>query len=183
MVKKVVSLGLALVMVASVVCITAFAKGDDAVVVSDERLSRGLSVDEETSGVVTEYDGVIYEIIEGDQDPYMGVARDNYVAVNQSLTDSTGSQTISFKTTSDYPYYRIYVSNTSKVTYNITLTNESGVNQLKDSPVVLSSGRSTILINENAASGMRYLTVTAKDGSALSGSVSVRLASSADELE
>lgn len=40
----------------------------------------------------------------------------------------------------------------------------------------------TNITNSNAASGMRYLTVTAQDGSALDGTVRIRLASSADEL-
>lgn len=42
--------------------------------------------------------------------------------------------------------------------------------------------RHTNITNSNAASGMRYLTVTAQDGSALDGTVRIRLASSADEL-
>ncbi len=128
-------------------------------------------------------DDIILEIIEGDQDPYVKTTRDSYITVSQTLSSTTGSQTISFKPTTDYPYYRIFVSNTGSSTYNITLTDASGANQLKVSPAVLSTGKSTTMRNANAASGMRYLTVTSKDGSALSGRVAIRLASSADELE
>lgn len=99
--------------------------------------------------------------------------------VNQSLSDANGSQTVPFSC--DSPYYCISVSNTGSSAYNITLIDESGENQLKDSPVVLSSGKSIVITNGNAATGMRYLTVTAQDGSALSGTVSVQLASSTDE--
>ncbi|MCD7928177.1 MAG: hypothetical protein LUF80_04865 [Oscillospiraceae bacterium] len=99
--------------------------------------------------------------------------------VNQSLSDANGSQTVPFSC--DSPYYCISVSNTGSSAYNITLIDESGENQLKDSPVVLSSGKSIVITNGNAASGMRYLTVTAQDGSALSGTVSVQSASSTDE--
>lgn len=66
--------------------------------------------------------------------------------------------------------------------YNITLTDASGKNQLTSSPITLGAGRHTNITNSNAASGMRYLTVTAQDGSALDGTVRIRLASSADEL-
>lgn len=89
---------------------------------------------------------------------------------------------IPFRTNSDYPYYRVFVSNTSKTSYNITLTDASGKNQLTSSPITLGAGRHTNITNSNAASGMRYLTVTAQDGSALDGTVRIRLASSADEL-
>lgn len=67
-------------------------------------------------------------------------------------------------------------------TVNITLTDASGKNQLTSSPITLGAGRHTNITNSNAASGMRYLTVTAQDGSALDGTVRIRLASSADEL-
>lgn len=63
-----------------------------------------------------------------------------------------------------------------------TLTDASGKNQLTSSPITLGAGRHTNITNSNAASGMRYLTVTAQDGSALDGTVRIRLASSADEL-
>lgn len=69
-----------------------------------------------------------------------------------------------------------------KTSYNITLTDASGKNQLTSSPITLGAGRHTNITNSNAASGMRYLTVTAQDGSALDGTVRIRLASSADEL-
>lgn len=128
-------------------------------------------------------DGAIFEIIEGVQDPYEGgITRDSYIAVDETLSAVNGSQTVTFRTSSDYPYYRIYVSNTGSSAYNITLTNASGDNQLVNSPIVLRTGKSTNITNENAASGMRFLTVTSKDGSRLSGVVRVRLASSADEL-
>lgn len=71
---------------------------------------------------------------------------------------------------------------TVKTSYNITLTDASGKNQLTSSPITLGAGRHTNITNSNAASGMRYLTVTAQDGSALDGTVRIRLASSADEL-
>ncbi len=99
--------------------------------------------------------------------------------VNQSLSDANGAQTVPFSC--DSPYYCISVSNTGSSAYNITLIDESGENQLKDSPIVLSCGKSIVITNGNAASGIRYLTVTAKDGSALSGTVSVQSASSTDE--
>lgn len=99
--------------------------------------------------------------------------------VNQSLSDTNGSQTVPFSC--DSPYYCISISNTGSSAYTITLIDESGENQLKGSPVVLSSGKSIVITNGNAASGMRYLTVTAQDGSALSGTVSVQSASSTDE--
>lgn len=67
-------------------------------------------------------------------------------------------------------------------TVTITLTDASGKNQLTSSPITLGAGRHTNITNSNAASGMRYLTVTAQDGSALDGTVRIRLASSADEL-
>lgn len=106
----------------------------------------------------------------------------SYIAVDSSLNDKSGSQMIPFRTNSDYPYYRVFVSNTSKTSYNITLTDASGKNQLTSSPITLGAGRHTNITNSNAASGMRYLTVTAQDGSALDGTVRIRLASSADEL-
>lgn len=100
------------------------------------------------------------------------------------LTFTTGPQTISFNTSTDYPYYRIYIENSGEVTYSITLTNASGENQLTSSPYYLEAGASTTLTNSNAASGMRFLTITASDGSApgYKGIVSIRAASSADEL-
>lgn len=128
-------------------------------------------------------DGVIFEIKDGVEDSFVGgMRRDSYIAVDSSLNDKSGSQTIPFRTNSDYPYYRVFVSNTSKTSYNITLTDASGKNQLTSSPITLGAGRHTNITNSNAASGMRYLTVTAQDGSALDGTVRIRLASSADEL-
>lgn len=129
------------------------------------------------------HDGVIFEIKDGVEDSFVGgMRRDSYIAVDSSLNDKSGSQTIPFRTNSDYPYYRVFVSNTSKTSYNITLTDASGKNQLTSSPITLGAGRHTNITNSNAASGMRYLTVTAQDGSALDGTVRIRLASSADEL-
>lgn len=128
-------------------------------------------------------DGVIFEIKDGVEDSFVGgMRRDSYIAVDSFLNDKSGSQTIPFRTNSDYPYYRVFVSNTSKTSYNITLTDASGKNQLTSSPITLGAGRHTNITNSNAASGMRYLTVTAQDGSALDGTVRIRLASSADEL-
>lgn len=128
-------------------------------------------------------DGVIFEIKDGVEDSFVGgMRRDSYIAVDSSLNDKSGSQMIPFRTNSDYPYYRVFVSNTSKTSYNITLTDASGKNQLTSSPITLGAGRHTNITNSNAASGMRYLTVTAQDGSALDGTVRIRLASSADEL-
>lgn len=121
--------------------------------------------------------------IETNEDSFVGgMRRDSYIAVDSSLNDKSGSQMIPFRTNSDYPYYRVFVSNTSKTSYNITLTDASGKNQLTSSPITLGAGRHTNITNSNAASGMRYLTVTAQDGSALDGTVRIRLASSADEL-
>ena len=128
-------------------------------------------------------DGVIFEIKDGVEDSFVGgMRRDSYIAVDSFLNDKSGSQTIPFRTNSDYPYYRVFVSNTSKTSYNITLTDASGKNQLTSSPITLGAGRHTNITNSNAASGMRYLTVTAQDGSALDGTVRIRLAPSADEL-
>ena len=128
------------------------------------------------------YDKTYSEVFEEMHDVNTGVARDNYVAVSQSLTSTTGSQTISFNPNDDYPYYRIYVSNSSNATYNITLTDANGTNQLVSSPVKLSPGHQSVLKNSTAASGVRYLTITSSDGSTLEGSVSIRIASDADEL-
>lgn len=123
------------------------------------------------------------ETNDGVEDSFVGgMRRDSYIAVDSSLNDKSGSQMIPFRTNSDYPYYRVFVSNTSKTSYNITLTDASGKNQLTSSPITLGAGRHTNITNSNAASGMRYLTVTAQDGSALDGTVRIRLASSADEL-
>ena len=165
--KKILSLAMACVMVMSCCSIVAMAACKEDI----------------PTTMIETNDGVIFEIVDGDQDNFDGgITRDNYVAVDQSLTDRNGSQTISFRTNSDYPYYRIFVSNKGSSAYNITLTDESGENQLHSSPVVLNVGKSTNLTNANAATGMRYLTVTARDGSALKGTVRIRLASSADEL-
>lgn len=137
----------------------------------------------ETVTITASYDGVIFEIKDGVEDSFVGgMRRDSYIAVDSFLNDKSGSQTIPFRTNSDYPYYRVFVSNTSKTSYNITLTDASGKNQLTSSPITLGAGRHTNITNSNAASGMRYLTVTAQDGSALDGTVRIRLASSADEL-
>lgn len=65
-------------------------------------------------------DGVIFEIKDGVEDSFVGgMRRDSYIAVDSSLSDKSGSQTIPFRTNSDYPYYRVFVSNTSKTSYNI----------------------------------------------------------------
>lgn len=86
-------------------------------------------------------DGVIFEIKDGVEDSFVGgMRRDSYIAVDSSLNDKSGSQTIPFRTNSDYPYYRVFVSNTSKTSYNITLTDASGKNQLTSSPITLGAG-------------------------------------------
>ncbi len=83
-------------------------------------------------------DGVIFEIKDGVEDSFVGgMRRDSYIAVDSFLNDKSGSQTIPFRTNSDYPYYRVFVSNTSKTSYNITLTDASGKNQLTSSPITL----------------------------------------------
>lgn len=65
-------------------------------------------------------DGVIFEIKDGVEDSFVGgMRRDSYIAVDSFLNDKSGSQTIPFRTNSDYPYYRVFVSNTSKTSYNI----------------------------------------------------------------
>lgn len=59
-------------------------------------------------------DGVIFEIKDGVEDSFVGgMRRDSYIAVDSSLNDKSGSQMIPFRTNSDYPYYRVFVSNTS----------------------------------------------------------------------
>lgn len=86
-------------------------------------------------------DGVIFEIKDGVEDSFVGgMRRDSYIAVDSYLNDKSGSQTIPFRTNSDYPYYRVFVSNTSKTSYNITLTDASGKNQLTSSPITLGAG-------------------------------------------
>ena len=127
-------------------------------------------------------DEAYFEVDEETFDINTGVTRDNYVVVDQLLTSTTGSQTISFNPNSNYPYYRIYILNDSDSTYNITLTDANGVNQLVSSPIRLSPGYQSIVRNNVAASGIRYLTITSTDGSTLEGSVSIRIASNADEL-
>ena len=160
MTKRILVLGAAMLVLISMLSFTVFATGEEA-----------------------SYDEVTCEIVEGSHDPDMdmGITRDNHVVVNEDLTSRTGYQSVSFRTSSDYPYYRIYVLNSSRESYNITLTDESGRNQLAESPYVLAGGQSVILKNENAAPGMRYLGVTSPSGSSLSGRVSVRVASTADE--
>ena len=60
-------------------------------------------------------DGVIFEIKDGVEDSFVGgMRRDSYIAVDSFLNDKSGSQTIPFRTNSDYPYYRVFVSNTSR---------------------------------------------------------------------
>lgn len=89
-------------------------------------------------------DGVIFEIKDGVEDSFVGgMRRDSYIAVDSFLNDKSGSQTIPFRTNSDYPYYRVFVSNTSKTSYNITLTDASGKNQLTSSPITLGAGTVT----------------------------------------
>ena len=93
-------------------------------------------------------DGVIFEIKDGVEDSFVGgMRRDSYIAVDSSLNDKSGSQMIPFRTNSDYPYYRVFVSNTSKTSYNITLTDASGKNQLTSSPITLGAGRHTNITN------------------------------------
>ena len=48
-------------------------------------------------------DGVIFEIKDGVEDSFVGgMRRDSYIAVDSSLNDKSGSQTIPFRTNSDY---------------------------------------------------------------------------------
>lgn len=121
------------------------------------------------------YDSVICTVVENKQDPNRNPEGVGFLAAEQVLTSATGSQTIPFEIGGDRPYYRIYVENTGSAVYNITLTDAAGNNQLTLSPHQLSAGVGAALTNEVAASGVRYLTVTSADGSALSGKISIQV--------
>ncbi len=102
-----------------------------------------------------------------------------YVAVNETLNSKTGSQSVCFDTSKTYGWYRIWVSNTSKVKYKILIKDDNGNNQ---GEFEVSAGGTNTIRNNNAATGRRYVSITSTDGSALSGTISVRLAEEKSEL-
>lgn len=98
--------------------------------------------------------------------------------VREELSSDTGSQTVPFTVDGEYAYYRIDVENGGHVTYQITLTDLAGKNQLASSPVKLTPGNHVAIQRASVPKGGYFLTVTAADGSHLAGSISVRVADS-----
>ncbi|MET1170925.1 hypothetical protein [Paenibacillus amylolyticus] len=91
---------------------------------------------------------------------------------NESLTTGNGTKSVYFDTNSTYPWYRIYVSNNSNVKYKIQLSSDNGTDQ---GSFEVNGNSGTIIRNNNAATGRRYVSVTSVDGSNLRGIIHVRL--------
>lgn len=110
-----------------------------------------------------------------------GISLLSSIAKEYSLNSKDGSQSILFQTTG-YPYYRIYVQNDSNVTYNITLVDINGKNELTTPNIKVEGGKHVTMTNKNPASGKRELSITAMDGSPLKGRVTIRLAEYTTDL-
>ncbi|GGF82811.1 hypothetical protein GCM10010912_29900 [Paenibacillus albidus] len=100
--------------------------------------------------------------------------------VNQALTSSTGSQTVEFYPDNTFGYYRVWIANYSTVRYNSLMTD---MNNAYQGEFYILPGQTNIIKNTNKATTGRRFSVTSSDGSKLNGSIAVRLAETAGELD
>lgn len=101
--------------------------------------------------------------------------RSSYLAVSQSLSSSTGSESVTFDTTKNYPYYRIYVKNNSKVNY--TMVTPGGTY------TIAAGGSQTIWTTQATSANTYKVSVTSSDGSKLKGDIAIRVASTHAEVK
>lgn len=106
--------------------------------------------------------------------------------VDKSLTDPNGSQSVRFDLTSDMTYYKVWIDNTSSRKYNVTVTYKTSTGDVIEEFTVGAGKRVTKYYEGKVglfSSKTRYVNITSTDGSALSGTVAVRIASTLGELQ
>lgn len=94
--------------------------------------------------------------------------------VNESLSGSRGSATYSFSVSATQLNYRVYINNTSTVSYVATVGGNT---------FTIPAGSSVTKIYIAGGSGNRSVDITSKDGSALKGDIAVKIASTLSELQ
>lgn len=106
--------------------------------------------------------------------------------VDKNLTDPDGSQSVKFNLTSDMNYYKVWIDNTSSRKYNVTVTYKTSTGDVIEEFSVGAGKRVTKYYEGKVGwflSKTRYVNITSTDGSALSGTVAVRIASTLGELQ
>ncbi len=94
--------------------------------------------------------------------------------IKENLSGANGSAVYSFSVSESQPFYRIYIKNDGSSSISVTV----GGNSFSVKP-----GYSYENIFGANSYGRRNIDITSKDGSSLSGKISVRIASSKEELK
>lgn len=101
--------------------------------------------------------------------------RSSYLAINETLSSSTGSQSVTFDATKNYPFFRVFINNTSSVKYNAVVAGNSYT--------ILAKSSKTIYTSTAIKKGTYKVSVTSSDGSKLKGNVAVRVAQKLSEVK